>query len=261
MFFKVSTFICVSSPVLTAAPSGAAFFCYDEAMPDQKKTIVAIHGAGMHAGVWESLPLAAESLSLPGHAGTTGALLPSIEEMSAWVMQRLEGAPAGSVVLMGHSMGALVALEAARHSAVAALVLMGAAAKMPVHPDLLRQATEAPDAAAGMILKWGISSSRPDADVFRHDLKRQMQPETLFNDLKACDEYRHGEAVAKEIDKPALLIAGEDDKLTKPADAKILAGILPQGQFHVLSGCGHMPIVEQPAALAAVIRHFVLGLR
>ncbi len=224
------------------------------------KTIIAIHGAGMQAEIWERLPLPCLPLSLPGHDKTFSALLPSIEEMAAWVMDQLATQPPASVVLVGHSMGALVALEAAQQASVAALVLMGAAARMPVHPDLLRQAAEKPDAAAGMIVKWGISALCADAAVLQEVLKKQMQALTLFNDLQACDVYQRGAEVAKTIDKPALVIAGMDDKLARSADGKILAELLPQGRLHVLQNCGHMPMLEKPAETAAEIRRFTEGL-
>jgi len=136
-------------------------------MSHQSKFIMAVHGAGMHAGVWGSLvgglPLPCQAISFPGHGRTDGELLPSIEKMAEWINARLADHSPQSVALLGHSMGALVALEAARHPAVQALVLMGAAAKMPVHPDLLKQAAEKPEAAMEMILKWGVSSAHPRA--------------------------------------------------------------------------------------------------
>jgi pimeloyl-ACP methyl ester carboxylesterase len=233
-------------------------------MSQQNKFIVAIHGAGMHAGVWGSLagalPLPCQALSFPGHGKAEGALLPSIEKMAEWINARLDDRQPQSVVLMGHSMGALVALEAARHKAVSALVLLGAAARMPVHPELLAQATEDPDTAVDMILKWGISPVHPQAFAVRTVLKEQMKavaPGALRNDLKACNAYQHGEAAAREIRQPALVLAGPDDKLTRLAEGKALADMIQSGQFHVLHDCGHMPMVESPAETAKEISSFV----
>jgi pimeloyl-ACP methyl ester carboxylesterase len=234
-------------------------------MEPKEKSIVAIHGAGMYAGVWGVLAAGlshpCQALSLPGHGRAEGEdFIPSIEEMAEWVGARLRGYTAGSVVLMGHSMGALVVLESARLPAVRALVLMGAAAKMPVHPDLLKQATEKPEAALDMILKWGVSQATPRGIAIQEALRGQMKgisSGALFNDLKACNDYTHGEAVASSIKKPALVIAGTDDKLTKPAEGKALAGLMEQSQFQILQGCGHMMRVEQPSETAEEINRFL----
>lgn len=225
------------------------------------KYIVAIHGAGMNAGVWaslvEGLSLPCQALSLPGHGKNENTLLPTIEKMAAWVKEKLSGHLPQSVALMGHSMGALVALEAAQHPSVGTLLLLGAAAKMPVHPELLHQAGADPDTAADMILKWGISPVNPLAIDIRTVLKGQMQFGTLANDLKACNAYQGGEAAAKKTPHPVLILSGLDDKLTKPADSQSLAEMLPRGEFHVMPDAGHMLMVEKPAETAKEINGFI----
>ena len=62
--------------------------------------------------------------------------------MADWTARLIAAAGGERAALVGHSMGALVALEtAARHpDRVARMALLGAAAKMPVHPDLLAAA-------------------------------------------------------------------------------------------------------------------------
>ena len=215
----------------------------------------------MEASVWETLAenLPCEALSLPGHAGKkTEALLPSIEVMAEWIEGQIENYSPRSVILMGHSMGALIALEAAPHPAVAALVLIGAAARMPVHPDLLKQASAEPEAAAALILKWGVSSAHPEAVEY---LKQRMRPETLANDLSACNAYQQGAAAARAINKPVLVLAGMDDKLTKPAAGQELADMLKNARFHLVSGSGHMLMVENPVEIAREIKEFAAAIR
>jgi len=223
-------------------------------MSTREQIIIALHGAGMQASVWETLAstLPCRALSFPKPS------LTSIEAMSAWVETQIENHPPQSVILMGHSMGALVALEAAKHPAVAGLVLIGAAAQMPVHPDLLKQAIDAPEAAATLILKWGVSPAHPEAVEV---LKKHMQPKSLANDLAACNAYQHGETAARAVRQPVLVLAGSDDKLTKPAAAKALADILTHVQFHLVSGSGHMLMVESPVEIAKEIRMFVTAIQ
>ncbi len=214
----------------------------------------------MNARAWEllarQLPCQEEifrPLSLPGHGDTAGLLLPSIAAMAAWVETQLKDYPPQSVILLGHSMGALVTLEAARHPAVAGLVLAGAAAQMPVHPDLLKQAAAAPEAAAALILKWGVSPAHPEAAEF---LRKQMQLAALANDLAACNAYQNGEAAAKAVLQPVLVLAGADDKMTKAASGEALADMLPHPRFHLVPGSGHMLMAENPVEMAQEIGVF-----
>lgn len=224
-----------------------------------RKTIITLHGAGMSAAVWDGLKkrLPCEAFTLPGHKqGDQAALLPSIEGIAAWTALQIKDYPPQSVILTGHSMGALVALEMAGHPAVAALVFLGAAAKMPVHADLLKRAQENPSVAADMILKWGISSACPQAEEIRATLKKQMQAvpaEAIFNDLSACNTYTGGEAAARRVKKPVLVISGVDDKMTSLADSKAMSDLIHGATFHALSGCGHMIMAEKPAETTALI--------
>lgn len=225
-----------------------------------EKTIIALHGAGHAAATWDKLKkhLPCKTLTLPGHApNDTSPLLPTIEDMAAWVSTQLSGRPPRSVILIGHSMGALVALETAQHPAIASLVLLGGAAKMPVHENLLKLAQENPSAAGDMTLKWGVSSVHPKAAEIRADLKAHMLsvPEkALFADLSACNSYTNGEAAAQKITKPVLLVSCTGDKMVKSSAAEALAALIPGATFHALPGDGHMIMAENPEEIAGLIK-------
>lgn len=62
------------------------------------------------------------------------------------------------------------------------------------------------------------------------------------------------------ISLPCLVVAGADDVSSTPAEAAALASRLPDATLRVLPGCGHFPMVEEPARFAAVIDEFVAAL-
>lgn len=228
----------------------------------QRKLIVAIHGAGMCDRVWGSLadimtdhPL--QAISLPGHGNDVSAFLDSIEKMGEWMVMRLKDQPAKSVILIGHSMGALVALEAAKSPAVAGLVFIGAAPEMPVNNDLLREAKSNPTAAADMIMRWSVSKNHPWADTLTSWLKKEITPSSLYNDLTACNNYRHGRVATSAVRVPAIVVVGAEDKMVKPAAAEEWASLLPGKNFHKIADAGHMPMVEQPAETLSAISGFI----
>lgn len=223
------------------------------------KTIIAIHGAGMSAAAWDSLkPLLAghdlRAVSLPGH-GDGAAPLPDIAAMADWLRAKIG---TGSCILLGHSMGALVALKAAvGNPAVEGIILCGAAAEMPVNADLLRTAFETPDKAAALVLKWGVSSAHPAADSLRATLKETMHPAALGVDLKACDDFKEGVALAAALDVPALVICGAADKMAAPAAGRALAGLIRGAVCAVLADGGHMMMAEQPHEISLRIMSFL----
>lgn len=237
-------------------------------MTDQKRqTIIALHGAGMQAGIWGGivphlLDYHITALSLPGHdPKKADTPLQSITDMAAWLRGYLDSLPKdGSYVLMGHSMGALVALEAAAHPAVQSVVLMGAAATMPVNADLLTLSREKPDEAGAMIRKWGIYSGHPQADAVATVVKAIMvaiKQDALGVDLAACNDYATGVQTAGAVQKPVLVLSGENDKMTRALDGQLLAEVLPQGTHALLADCGHMMMVEHPIETALEIKRFL----
>ncbi len=52
---------------------------------------------------------------------------------------------------------------------------------------------------------------------------------------------------------PTLVAVGEADALTPPDRAAEIAGLIPGAQLMVLPGCGHLPPMEDPAAVAALL--------
>ena len=98
-----------------------------------------LHGAGFDHTAWalQSRWLAFRgwnvlSPDLRGHGRSAGAPLTSIRAMADWSARLIEAAGAGTAVVIGHSMGALIALELARTapSRVSRLLLIGAAGRM-----------------------------------------------------------------------------------------------------------------------------------
>jgi pimeloyl-ACP methyl ester carboxylesterase len=221
-------------------------------------SIVALHGAGMNEKIFAGLALPGLiSVTLPGHDSAGGACL-AIADAARHV---LAGLPEmGDVVLMGHSMGAMIALCAAADPRVKAVVVLSAAALMPVNAELLRLAAENPAEAQAMMVKWGVAKDHPQADVLRarvRDIFAAVPAPALALDLAFCDAERGVLDIAPHIDKPVLVLAGDQDKMVKPEQAHALADLLPQGRFQGVPGAGHMLPLEQPQAVADAVRQFL----
>ena len=59
------------------------------------------------------------------------------------------------------------------------------------------------------------------------------------------------------IATPTLVVAGSDDLATPVDLVRLCAQAIPGARFETLSGVGHIPSIEQPAALARLIDHFL----
>ena len=89
---------------------------FDASLP----AIVFIHGAMHDHSSWTLLARwfahhghAVLAPDLPGHSQSTGAPLESVEAIADWLLALLDAAGVDEAALVGHSMGSLIALEAA----------------------------------------------------------------------------------------------------------------------------------------------------
>jgi pimeloyl-ACP methyl ester carboxylesterase len=233
---------------------------------------VLLHGAGMNHTVWalQSRWLAFHgwnvlAVDLPGHGRSAGPPLPSIAAMSAWLIALLdEFTGPGGATLIGHSMGALIALDTAGRvpGKIHRLALIGAAAAMPVHPDLLAAAMANEHAAIDMVNLWGHGfgaglGASPAPGVWMvgcgERILERAAPGVLYADLSACANYANGLASAAQTSAPALVFCGEKDQMTPLKSGRALAAALPHSTLVVAPGAGHMLPAERPDELLAAL--------
>jgi pimeloyl-ACP methyl ester carboxylesterase len=245
---------------------------YGKGVEPARPTILFVHGAGMDHSVW---PLQARhfayrgwnalAVDLPGHGRSAGEPCASLAAAADWLWQLVKALEVDAVTLVGHSMGALVCLEtAARHrKRIAALALLGAAPAMPVHPALLAAAARPEPLAAELICDWGFGPAghfgghkAPGSWMMGHALRllQRAAGPLLHTDLAACNAYEGAPAAAAKVRCPALVLAGDRDRMTPARQAARLAEAINGGACVTLPGAGHMMMVEQPdATLDALI--------
>jgi len=232
-----------------------------------KPWITFIHGAGCDHTVWV---LFARFFSrngfnvlapdLPGHGKSAGGPLITVEQMAQWLSRLLAAANIDSTVLVGHSLGSLVALEAAAREPqrYTQVVLLGTAVPMPVGEALLNAARERNHAAVDMIMQFGHAfgtqlGGNPVAgiSVLNNNMRvlERGLPVNLYEDLNACHSYRDGIDAARTIKTPIMVVLGDQDRMTPPASAQALIAALPAPDVRRIPDCGHMLMSEQPEAV------------
>ena len=247
----------VAGTRIFAATGGRAFAA-------DQPTLVFLHGAGMDHTVWmlQARWFAHHgrnvlAVDLPGHGRSGGAPLATIAAMADFTVALLDAVGANKANLIGHSMGALVALHAAGHhpARVAALALLGVAATMPVHPKLLAAAAANDPAAAAMIVDWGFGASAqlggaqaPGAWMTGGgaQLLARAKPGVLAADLAACNAYQDAASAAAAVACPTVFLLGAQDRMTPPKAAQSLVAAVKNATATTLPATGHMLMVERP---------------
>ena len=247
---------------------------FDPGLP----VVVLIHGAQNDHSVWalQSRALAHRGHAvlapdLPGHGRSSGPPLPTVEAMAAWVLALLDAAAASRALLVGHSMGSLIALEAAHRAPqrVSGLALLGAAYPMRVSDALLEAARTEQDAAIEMVAAWSHASWLPAPSTagpgvsVGNTARRLMQrmaargaPHLLLTDFSACNAYANGEAAAATVACPTLFVQGRKDVMTPPRSAQLLTGALKHARV-VGVDAGHALMNEAPDAVLDALLRFV----
>ncbi len=245
----------------TYAYTGARAF--DPDLP----SVVFVHGAGLDHTVWilQSRWFAhhgynALAVDLPGHGRSAGTPPASIEDAGRWVVDCIDALGLPRAAVVGHSMGALVTLEAAAAAPqrVVFAGLLGIAVPMPVSDALLTAARDDLPAACRMITLWGHGfpaqvggNQAPGMWMTSSALRllARSRPGVLHNDLNACNAYLTGLERASKVACPALVLLGRQDVMASPRGVRPLMEALPDARLLELDPCGHMMMAEQPDAV------------
>lgn len=236
---------------------------FDPALP----TIVFVHGALNDHRVWseQSAWFAAHGWNvlapdLPGHGLSGGAALARIEDLADWLINLLDAAGAGRALLAGHSMGSLVALEAASRAPqrVGALALLGTAFPMKVADALLSSAIDDEPAAIEMVARWsaaGAAAQDGTRQLMRDLAARAPGRHLLHTDLAACNAYAGGLDAATAVACPVLFMVGSQDKMTPARAVTALAQAVNHGKM-VNIDAGHAMMAEQGVAVREALAQF-----
>jgi pimeloyl-ACP methyl ester carboxylesterase len=252
--------------------------------------IVLVHGVTLSVVTWarQLAGLAGDhrviAIDQRGHgpsaAGTDGYKLDRLAEDVVEVLYELdvEGA-----VLVGHSLGGMVAMTAAINSPdrlaehVAGLVLVATSshplANVPVPPTVVdrfgafneRLLVRAGQRGRPVIpgdsrLTWSMRlayGSRPDPAAIElgRTMMTAMSPASLGPLTRAIGSFKLRDRLGS-VDLPTLVVVGSRDLLTPPRHARAIADGILGASLVVLPGTGHMVMLERADELNSLISQF-----
>jgi pimeloyl-ACP methyl ester carboxylesterase len=255
---------------------GAAVYAYTgtRAFDAARPTVIFVHGAANDHGVfalqsryfaWHGRNVLA--VDLPGHGRSAGAPLDSVERLSDWLRDVMDACALPAADVVGHSLGALVALEcAARHpQRVRRAALLGPAVPMAVSDDLLAAAARDDHVAFELINGWSFSAAAqlggnevPGMWMTGGSMRllERCRDGVLAVDLRACRDYAGGLAAAAAVQCPALVILAGRDIMAPVRSAQAMIAALADCRTVTLAETGHSMMAERPGAVLDALRGF-----
>jgi pimeloyl-ACP methyl ester carboxylesterase len=215
-----------------------------------------IHGAGGAHSNWLPLikqlqPRRCITLDLPGHGLSEGNGHEEVETYAVVVKEFIADFFLDArVVLLGHSMGGLIAtcLTSQNPDLTAGLILV-ASGFAP--PSAIPTKIPTKEEICGFL----YSDEKMAKKCLTQRLFMLDRPKVLLRDLQAAAKFDHSRyPVAPNI--PALVIAAEKDTRVSLESSRAAARFL-NAQLEIIPSSGHMPMVEKPAATAEKISLFL----
>lgn len=223
------------------------------------RPLVFLHGWGQSRQVWyRQMPAFPEAafLNLPGHGGAA--------ESDDWVATIVEQMPDESALLVGWSLGGMLAMRIALSfpERVAGLVLISTTPRFVGRngwehgsgDDLfqgfkqgLRENSARTMTRFFALMLHGDGLPRSEYNAMARAAVDKMRPpskgalEQGLHDLATTDLID----MAATIDKPALVLHGSEDAIIPFAAGEWLAMKLPQAEFVRFEKCGHAPFLTQ----------------
>lgn len=224
-------------------------------------TLILLPGLACDAALWRDQLPPLQAQGRPVHVSDAhfrAATLPAMAE-------RLLAEQPGPLLLVGTSMGGILALELLRQAPqrVAGLALLASSAR-PDTAELITLRSQ----AVGM-----YESGRMD-EVLRPNVMFAFHPSkardpALVADYLAMMARAGGAQLAQQnraimarpdsrpllpdLRCPLLLVVGDSDLLTPPECSHEIAAAVPQAELHLLPACGHLLTWEQPARVNALL--------
>lgn len=271
----VSDFGAPAPSAAGATAQGTAYTRFGRGRP-----VVLIHGVGMNQAVWmpQIKPLARHheviTYDMLGHGASP--LPPEPTTLAAYADQLrdlLDALDLESAVVVGHSMGALVAMDfAVRHAErCRALVAMNAVycRSAQEREAVLQRAAAVRDVGSAAnvaeTLKRWFGTPVPAAQQAVAELSQRML--TAVHPVGYARTYgvfamadaEHAQSLSR-LRLPSLFLTGDLDPNSTPAMSRLMAAQVPGAQVVVLDKARHMMSLTDPDRVGEVLSQFLEGL-
>jgi 3-oxoadipate enol-lactonase len=111
----------------------------------------------------------------------------------------------------------------------------------------------------GIMQRWFSETYRETQSVKVNGYRNMLERTPLLGYIQTCEAIRDADLVtiAGNIKIPTLCIVGSEDKSTTPWQVKDLADLIEGSVYEVIQDSGHIPCVDNPKKLTALILNFI----
>jgi 3-oxoadipate enol-lactonase len=241
------------------------------------RPMVLLHPVGLRLEFWDRLVTELQGelrLIVPDARGHGESDVPpapfSLDDMADDTIELLRAVGGGKAVVVGCSMGGMVAQAIAlRAPELLAGVVVANTSHTRTAQGRAVMERRAVEAMAGMpavldttLSRWFSETVRlrePEKVAQTRDWLLEADPVVHAWSWRAIRDLAHDDRLGA-VHLPALAIAGSDDQSTAPAAVHATAQALANCAYRELAHCGHLAPLEQPARFAALLRDFVATL-
>jgi 3-oxoadipate enol-lactonase len=240
-------------------------------------TLLFLHGVGGGRAAWDrqvpyfsALGHRTHAWDQPGYGGSDLVEPYDLEQVTDALRQLIESLGGEPAILVGHSMGGMIAQEAyARFPRLVKALVLGFTS--PSFGGGSREFVEkfiaariAPlDAGEGMaqiaarlMPTMRGAKSLPEGLAQAERIMSGIPPATYRNAVQLLTTFDRREQLPG-IGVPTLLIAGSDDRTAPAPVLERMAQKIPGAEYVLLQGCGHLGPLDQPGEFNQALREFL----
>lgn len=242
-----------------------------------------LHGWGMHSGLWDRFAQAlaiqqpVTLIDLPGHGHSQSAHAAMSLDVTTQTIKSMIDQDTGASVLLGWSLGGLVAMQLAAQypTQVSKLILIASNARFTravdwqcalpheVLEQFAAQLQADHRATLQRFLALQVRGSENERQML-HELKQQLatrpppQQAALHSGLQLLHstDLRH---TLEHIQCPVLLIQGSHDRIVPAAAGTAQQALLSNARLLTIEGAGHAPFLSHSNAVITAINQFLHG--
>lgn len=244
-------------------------------MADQPALLL-VHGFPLDSRMWakqvEALSSSTQVIApdLDGHgANPSGTARSSVDDIAESLAARLDDAGVDAVHLAGFSMGGYVAFAFLRLFPGRVLSLSLVDTRANPDNDAGKQGR---DALAARIRAEGaqVAAEAMLPRMFTEGVDEAVKsacekwileqpPASLAADLMAMRDRPDSTPMLGQISVPTLVIVGDQDPITPPADSEAMSAAIPGARLVPITGAAHLSPVEQPGLVNRALGEFLSG--